>query len=46
MCGKVPLKHIADMLGHRYLSSAYIYTKADFEALAEAALPWPAEVVG
>jgi len=45
MVGKVPLKHIADMLGHRDLSSAYIYTKVDFEALSQAALPWPVEVV-
>jgi site-specific recombinase XerD len=45
MVGKVPLKHIADMLGHRDLSSSYIYTKVDFEALSQAALRWPVEVV-
>ena len=44
LTGHVPLKHIADMLGHRDLSSAYLYSKVDFKALAETALPWPEEV--
>jgi len=39
----VPLKHIADMLGHRNISSSFIYSKVDFNALREAALPWPME---
>ena len=37
-------KHIADMLGHRDLSSTFLYSKVDFTALAETALPWPKEV--
>ena len=43
LTGKLPLKHIADMLGHRDLCSAFIYTKVDFRALGETALPWPEE---
>jgi integrase/recombinase XerD len=41
--GQVPLKHIADMLGHRDISSSLIYCKVDFIALSQAALPWPQE---
>lgn len=37
------LKAIGDVLGHRYLSTTFIYTTVDFEALADAALPWPEE---
>jgi site-specific recombinase XerC len=29
------------MLGHRDLSSTLIYSKVDFKALNETALPWP-----
>jgi integrase/recombinase XerD len=43
LVGHVPLKHIADMLGHRDISSSFIYSKVDFSALSEAALPWPRE---
>ena len=43
LVGHVPLKHIADMLGHRDFSSSFIYCKVDFNALSEAALPWPQE---
>lgn len=43
LAGEVPLKHIADMLGHRDLSSSLIYSKVDFKALAQAAQPWPEE---
>jgi site-specific recombinase XerD len=44
LAGRVPLKHIADMLGHRDISSSFIYCKVDFDALREATLPWPQEV--
>lgn len=44
LTGHVPLKHIADMLGHRDLSSAYFYSKVNFTALRETALAWPEEV--
>ena len=37
------LKAIADVLGHRHLSSTFIYTKVDFEHLKQVALPWPGE---
>lgn len=43
LTGKVPLKQIADMLGHRDLSSSFVYSKVDFQALGETALPWPEE---
>jgi site-specific recombinase XerD len=36
-----PFKHIADMLGHRYLSTTFIYTKIDFTSLAEVGLALP-----
>jgi site-specific recombinase XerC len=45
LCGKVPHKHISDMLGHRDFSSAMVYMKVDFDGLAHAALPWPEEGV-
>jgi site-specific recombinase XerD len=35
------LKEIADLFGHRVLSSTQIYAKVDIGSLAEAALPWP-----
>jgi len=38
------LKAIADIIGHRWLTSTFIYTKVDFDALREAALEWPEEV--
>lgn len=43
LCGKIPLKHISDMLGHRDLSSVLVYAKVNFDDLAQAALPWPEE---
>jgi integrase/recombinase XerD len=43
LVGHMPLKHISDMLGHRNISSSFIYCKVDFNALYEAALPWPEE---
>jgi site-specific recombinase XerD len=39
-----PLKAIADVLGHRHLSTTFIYTKVDFNALKQVALEWPQEV--
>ncbi len=39
-----PFKAVADVLGHRYLSTTFIYTKVDFKALSQAALEWPKEV--
>jgi len=38
------LKAIADVLGHRHLSTTFIYTKVDFNALKHVALEWPQEV--
>lgn len=38
------LKEIADVLGHRHLSTTFIYTKVDFNALKKVALEWPEEV--
>jgi site-specific recombinase XerD len=39
-----PLKAVADVLGHRYLSTTFIYTKVDFNALDQVAMEWPGEV--
>ncbi len=39
-----PFKAVADILGHRYLSTTFIYTKVDFNALSQVPLEWPAEV--
>jgi len=38
------LKAIADVLGHRHLSTTFRYTKVDFNALKQVALEWPQEV--
>ncbi len=38
------LKEVADVLGHRHLSTTFIYTKVDFNTLKQVALDWPAEV--
>jgi integrase len=35
------IKAIADVLGHRYLDTTFIYAKADLKALKEVAMPWP-----
>jgi site-specific recombinase XerD len=37
-------KAIADVLGHRHLGTTFLYTKVDFHALKQVALPWPEEV--
>ena len=39
-----PFKAVADVLGHRHLSTTLIYTKVDFHALSQVALEWPEEV--
>jgi site-specific recombinase XerD len=36
-----PIKAIADVLGHRYIDSTFIYAKADLKTLRQVALPWP-----
>ncbi|MFA6011398.1 MAG: site-specific integrase [Desulfobacteraceae bacterium] len=38
------LKEVADVLGHRHLSTTFIYTKVDFNALKQVALDWPEEL--
>lgn len=38
------LKAIADVLGHRHLSTTFIYSKVEFNALTHVALEWPQEV--
>lgn len=38
------LKEIADVLGHRYIGTTFIYTKVDFNALKQVAMEWPQEV--
>jgi site-specific recombinase XerD len=35
------IKAIADVLGHRYINTTFIYAKADLNSLREVALPWP-----
>jgi site-specific recombinase XerD len=39
----VPIKQIADVLGHRSINTTAIYTKVDLIHLAEVALPFPGE---
>jgi len=38
-----PIKAIADVLGHRYIDTTFIYAKADLASLRQVALPWPAQ---
>jgi len=40
----VPMKAIADVLGHRDLNTSFIYAKADLHTLRQVASPWPEEV--
>ena len=37
----VPLKTVADLLGHQSIDTTQIYTKVDVPSLAKVALPWP-----
>lgn len=37
----IPLKLIADILGHRSLNTTVIYAKVDLPALKRVAMPWP-----
>jgi integrase/recombinase XerD len=39
------LKAVADVLGHRHLSTTFMYTKVDFNALNQVAMEWPKEVL-
>lgn len=41
LAGGASLKEIADLFGHRALSSTQVYAKVNVLALREAALPWP-----
>jgi integrase/recombinase XerD len=34
-------KHIADLVGHKHIATTFIYTKIDFNSLAEVALELP-----
>lgn len=36
-----PMKHIADVLGHRCLDTTFIYAKADLKTLRLVTMPWP-----
>lgn len=38
---KVPIKTIADLLGHRYIETTFIYTKVDYDQLRTLARKWP-----
>jgi integrase/recombinase XerD len=38
-----PIKAIADVLGHRYIDTTFVYAKADLRSLRQVALPWPAK---
>ena len=41
MAHDTPIKAIADVLGHRYIDTTFIYAKADLNSLREVAMPWP-----
>ncbi len=42
----VPIKQIADLLGHSSIDTTAIYSKVDLKRLAAVALPFPTEVQG
>jgi integrase/recombinase XerD len=35
------IKSIANVLGHRYIDTTFIYAKADLKSLREVVMPWP-----
>jgi site-specific recombinase XerD len=39
--GGASFKAVADVLGHKSISTTLIYAKLDLKALAQVALPWP-----
>ena len=39
--GGVPLKSVADVLGHRCIDTTTIYVRVNLTALKTVALPWP-----
>ena len=39
----VPIKQIADVLGHRSINTTAIYAKVDMVSLGDVALPFPEE---
>jgi site-specific recombinase XerD len=41
MTNKVPLKTIADVLGHQSINTTLRYTYVDKSSLATIAMPWP-----
>jgi integrase len=41
LANESPIKSIADVLGHRYIDTTFIYAKADLKTLREVAMPWP-----
>ena len=43
-CGGATLKQVADVLRHRSLDTATIYTKVDLPRLTAVAMPWPGGV--
>jgi integrase/recombinase XerD len=44
VCQGTTFKEVADILGHRCLTTTGIYAKLDLPTLAQVALPWPGEV--
>ena len=41
LANNTAIKSIADVLGHRYIDTTFIYAKADLNSLREVAMPWP-----
>jgi site-specific recombinase XerD len=38
---KMPMKSISDLLGHKSLSTTFVYAKSDLKRLRELVVPWP-----